>query len=78
MATGRYGFTTTDGTTWTRATCEVYVVRTDARERGHDDARPYRVAYLSGEPTGEMDTYERFRLLRNALSRANEIAAGGW
>jgi hypothetical protein len=78
MATKRYGFTTTDGTTWAREGCAVYVEKTDANERGHDDALPYRLAHRSGEPTGEGDTYERFRLLRNALSRANEIAAGGW
>lgn len=65
-----HGFRTTDGTTWTRPDCRAYVERTDANERGHDDARPYRVAWLSGEPTGEGDVYERFRTLRNAVERA--------
>lgn len=73
MATGRHGFITTDGTTWTREGCTVYVQRTDARDRGHDDARPYVLAYRTdGEPTGELDTYERCRTLRNALRLARE------
>lgn len=66
----KHGFRTTDGTTWTREGCRAYIQRTDENERGHDNARPYRVAWLSGEPTGENDTYEKFRTLRNAVACA--------
>lgn len=72
MAT-RNGFSTTDGTTWTRPDCRAYVERTDANERGHDDARPYRVAWLSGEATGEGNTYERYFSLRHATARALSV-----
>lgn len=70
MASILRGFITTDGTTWTRPGCRCYVEKTDATDRSHSDARPYRVAWLSGEPTGEMDTYERFRTFRNAVACA--------
>lgn len=57
---------------WIANGCTTYVFLDTAHDSGtFDPNRPYVVATVDGgHPTGNRGEYERFRLLRNALSCA--------